>query len=497
MTDTAKRTLSLFDTFTRKVKTFPAEDSPARSGAAVSYYTCGPTVYNSAHIGNFRAYLFEDLAVRTLKYLGWSVKQVMNLTDIDDKTIKGANPDGEDLPVAELRQRLNSYTKPFIEAFFADLKLLNITPAAEYPRATEHIGEMVALIGKLIEKGYAYEGDDGHWYYSIRKFTAYGKLSGVKLDETQSGARVDSDEYEKDDARDFSLWKKHRVGEPAWEPKDFVEDSPLPLGRPGWHIECSAMATKHLGTTLDMHSGGHDNIFPHHENEIAQSEAASGERFVRHWLHCGYLIVNGEKMSKSKGNFYTLGELVERDYDPLAIRLLLLSTHYRKPLNFTLDGLKAAEGNLRQFRGFLTRLAREEETASDSNSGEAETVLKQAGEEFSTALAEDLNIARAIGVIFEMMQSLNRFLDAGEMSKNAIALARETMLGFDEVLGLKLEETEDTADLDVARIEELVAQRTEAKRNRDFATSDSIRDELAKLGIVLEDTPQGTVWRKG
>jgi len=496
MTNT-KRTLKLFDTFTRKVKAFPAADSPAHSGEEITYYTCGPTVYNSAHVGNFRAYLFEDLAVRTLKYLGWNVKQVMNLTDIDDKTIRGANPSGEELDVAELRQRLNSYTKPFIKAFFKDLRLLNITPAAEYPRATEHIGEMVALIGELVERGYAYEGEDGHWYFSIRKFPTYGKLSGVKLDENQSGARVDSDEYEKDDARDFSLWKKHRPGEPAWEPKDFVEDSPLPLGRPGWHIECSAMATKHLGTTLDLHSGGHDNIFPHHENEIAQSEAASGKPFVRHWLHCGYLIVDGEKMSKSKGNFYTLGELMERGYDPLAIRLLLLSTHYRKPLNFTLDGLKAAGGNLRQFRGFLARLAREEETVSDSGSGEAEATLKQAAEEFSTALAEDLNIARTIGVIFEMMQSINRFLDAGEMSKNAIALARETMLGFDEVLGLKLGETENTADLDMARIEELVVQRNEAKKNRDFARADQIRDELAELGIVLEDTPQGTVWRKG
>ncbi len=496
MTNT-KRTLKLFDTFTRKVKTFPAADSPAHSGEEITYYTCGPTVYNSAHVGNFRAYLFEDLAVRTLAYLGWSVRQVMNLTDIDDKTIRGANPKGEELPVAELRQRLNGYTKPFIEAFFKDLRLLNITEAAVYPRATEHIGEMVALIGELIEKGYAYEGEDGHWYYAIRKFPAYGKLSGVKLDENQSGARVDSDEYEKDDARDFSLWKKHRPGEPAWEPRDFVEDSPLPLGRPGWHIECSAMATKHLGTTLDLHSGGHDNIFPHHENEIAQSEAASGKPFVRHWLHCGYLIVDGEKMSKSKGNFYTLSELMERGYDPLAIRLLLLSTHYRKPLNFTLDGLKAAEGNLRQFRGFLARLAREAEAVSDNDSNEAEATLKQAAEEFATALAEDLNIARAIGVIFEMMQSINRFLDAGEMSKNAIALARETMLGFDEVLGLKLGETENTADLDVVRIEELVVQRNEAKKNRDFARADSIRNELAELGIVLEDTPQGTVWRKG
>jgi len=492
-----KRTLNLFDTFTRKVRAFPAADSPAHSGEEITYYTCGPTVYNSAHIGNFRAYLFEDLAVRTLKYLGWSVRQVMNLTDIDDKTIRGANPDNEDLPVAELRQRLNGYTKPFIEAFFKDLRLLNITEAAVYPRATEHIGEMIVLIGELVEKGYAYEGEDGHWYYAIRKFSAYGKLSGVKLDENQSGARVDSDEYEKDDARDFALWKKHRPGEPAWEPKDFVSDSPLPLGRPGWHIECSAMATKHLGTTLDLHSGGHDNIFPHHENEIAQSEAASGETFVRHWLHCGYLIVDGEKMSKSKGNFYTLGELVERGYDPLAIRLLLLSTHYRKPLNFTLDGLKAAEGNLRQFRGFLERLAREAETASDSNSGATEAALKQAQEEFATALAEDLNIARAIGVIFEMMRRVNSFLDAGKMSKNAIALAQKTMLGFDSVLGLKLGEEQRIELQEQEKIMLLIALRAKAKKDRDFARADSIRNELAELGIVLEDTPQGTIWRKG
>ncbi|HUT99048.1 MAG TPA: cysteine--tRNA ligase [bacterium] len=491
-------TLKLYDTYSRQLLEFPPADSPAREnpGTPVTYYTCGPTVYNYAHIGNFRAYIFEDQVVRTLEYFGWKVRQVMNLTDVDDKTILGANPDRVEVPADEMRRRLDAYTAPYIQAFFEDIDALNIKRAAVYPRATEHVAEMVRLIGALAANGYAYEGDDGSWYFAIKKFPRYGLLSGIELGDVRVGARVSSDEYEKEDARDFALWKKARPGEPIWDPKEYDPASPLPVGRPGWHIECSAMSQKHLGETLDVHSGGHDNIFPHHENEIAQSEGASGKKFVRHWLHCGYLVVDGEKMSKSKGNYFTLRDVLARGHNPLAVRLLLESTHYRKPLNFTFEGLAGAETNLKQLQAFLRRLDREAEAAADSakGRGEAGKAIRKAKESFAAALADDLNISAALAAVFEMLGTVNRMLDEGRVGRDEIDPAREALLGFDTVLGLRLGRETTGAKVDAAFVEDRLARRAEAKGARDFARADAIRDELAALGVVVEDTPQGTKW---
>ncbi len=494
--------LRLYDTYSRQLREFPPSDSPARKNleTPITYYTCGPTVYDYAHIGNFRAYIFEDQVVRALEYLGWTVKQVMNLTDVDDKTIHGANPKGESVPAVEMLGRLGAYTAPHIEAFFEDTDSLNIRRAAVYPRATEHIPEMVRLIGALIENGYAYEGDDGSWYFSIKKFSRYGYLSGIKIEDVRLGARVSADEYEKEDARDFALWKKARPGEPAWDPKEFDSGSPLPVGRPGWHIECSAMSMKHLGETIDAHSGGHDNIFPHHENEIAQSEGATGKRFVRHWIHCGYLLVDGEKMSKSKGNYFRLRDVLQRGYNPLAIRLLLLSTHYRKPLNFTFEGLKGAEKNLKQLQAFLRRLERERTTVAEGpkslgiGMGGAGVAINQAKDEFAKALTEDLNIAKALAAIFEMTRVVNTMLDDGMVLQEEMEQASEALLGFDHVLGLKLDEVREGEGVDAAFVETKLAERAKAKKAKDYARADAIRDELAALGVIVEDTPQGTKW---
>ncbi len=488
--------LRLYDTYSRQLREFPPPDSPARENleTPVTYYTCGPTVYDYAHIGNFRAYIFEDQVVRALEYLGWTVKQVMNITDVDDKTIRGANPKGEPLPAEEMFRRLGAYTEPYIEAFFEDSDSLNIRRAAVYPRATEHIPEMVRLIGALIENGYAYEGDDGSWYFPIKKFSRYGYLSGIKIEDVRVGARVSADEYEKEDARDFALWKKARPGEPVWDPRKSDPDSPLPVGRPGWHIECSTMSMKHLGETIDAHSGGHDNIFPHHENEIAQSEGATGKRFVRHWIHCGYLLVEGEKMSKSKGNYYTLRDVLQRGYNPLAIRLLLLSTYYRKPLNFTFEGLKGAEKNLKQMQAFVRRLRREEETAPENSSGEIVKVVNSAKRSFAAALVDDLNIAKALAAVFEMMRVVNLMLDDGTVLQEEMEQASEALLGFDRVLGLRLDEVSEGEGVDAAFVETKLAERAEAKQAKDYNRADAIRDELAALGVIVEDTPQGTKW---
>jgi cysteinyl-tRNA synthetase len=485
----------LYDTYSRQLLEFPPASSPARENplTPITYYTCGPTVYNYAHIGNFRAYIFEDQVVRTLEYFGWKVRQVMNLTDVDDKTILGANPTREEIPADEMRRRLDAYTAPYIQAFFEDIDALNVKRAAVYPRATEHIPEMVRLIGSLIANGYAYEGDDGSWYYAIKKFHRYGLLSGIVLGDVRVGARVSADEYEKEDARDFALWKKARPGEPTWDPREYDRYSPLPVGRPGWHIECSAMSRKHLGETLDLHSGGHDNIFPHHENEIAQSEGATGKKFVRHWLHCGYLVVDGEKMSKSKGNYHTLRDVLAQGHNPLAVRLLLESTHYRKPLNFTFEGLAGAETNLKQLQAFLRRLDREVEAAPKGEGGAGKAVQK-AKERFAAALADDLNISAALAAVFEMLGAVNRMLDEGRVGRDEIALARETLLGFDSVLGLRLGREKTAAVIDAAWVEAKLAERAAAKGTKDFARADAIRDELAAMGVQVEDTPQGTKW---
>ncbi|MGB5661241.1 MAG: cysteine--tRNA ligase, partial [Thermoanaerobaculia bacterium] len=356
----------------------------------VRMYTCGPTVYNTAHIGNLRTFLFEDVLRRSLRFLGWRVEQVMNLTDVDDKTIEGAASAGTSLA---------EFTQPFIDAFFVDLDRLHIQRAEHYPRATEHVDEMLELVQKLVEKGYAYESD-GSVFFRIGEDKDYGKLSGFDLSQVRQGERVATDDYDKEDVRDFVLWKGAKEGEPAW-------DSPWGPGRPGWHLECSAMGMKYLGESFDVHCGGVDNIFPHHENEIAQSESATGKPFVRTWIHAEHLIVDGEKMSKSLGNFYTLQDLVDRGASLRALRYQLLSVHYRKKLNFTFDGLADAGAALKRLDEMRFRLFHAAESLDDTDPVMG-PVCERLNQEFGDALANDLNTSEALAALFGFVREVNQ-----------------------------------------------------------------------------------------
>ena len=447
----------------------------------VRMYTCGPTVYGTAHIGNLRTFLFEDVLRRSLQFLGWRVTQVMNLTDVDDKTIDGA---------ASAGQSLAEFTQPFIDAFFADLDRLHIQRAEHYPRATEHIEEMLQLVEQLLDRGYAYESD-GSVFFRISGDEDYGKLSGFDLSQVRQGERVADDDYDKEDVRDFVLWKGAKEGEPAW-------DSPWGPGRPGWHLECSAMGMKYLGETFDIHCGGVDNIFPHHENEIAQSESATGKPFVRTWIHSEHLMVDGEKMSKSLGNDYTLQDLVERGADLRAVRYLMLSVHYRKKHNFTFDALADAGAALKRLDEMRFRLqhAVESEAAAESPIAPACERLLQ---EFGGALANDLNTSEALAALFKFVREVNQAIDreqlvAGDRQRVIDALAR-----VDEVLGVLDAEEWREAEGDALsdeEIEGLLVERREARESRDFARADEIRDHLMDQGIVLEDTPTGTRWKR-
>jgi cysteinyl-tRNA synthetase len=439
----------------------------------VSLYTCGPTVYDYAHIGNFRAYIFEDLLKRFLMYSGYSVKHVMNITDIDDKTIKGANEQGVSL---------SDYTQPFIDAFFRDLDILNIHKADVYPRATEHIPDMVHMVKTLLDKGFAYSRD-GSVYFSIAKFPEYGRLSKIALDELQPGERIESDEYAKESAVDFALWKKKKADEPFWE-------TDLGEGRPGWHIECSVMSSRYLGESFDIHCGGVDNIFPHHENEIAQSQAYSGKKFVNYWLHCHHLIVDGEKMSKSKGNFYLLHDLLEKGYDPRAIRLLLLSTHYRKQLNFTLPALCQARASVRRLDDFLFEL--KNGRFPEGRNPEIEDLIEKAQSRFARGLSIDLNISTSVTAVFELIKKVNVLLTKKEVFSEDSAHLIASFEKFDSVLAL-LPQKEEEVD---SAILEKIRQREEARLTKNFALADRIRDTLLSEGIVLEDTKDGVRWKR-
>jgi len=461
--------LHLYNTLTRRLEPFTSlEAGHAR------IYTCGPTIYDYSHIGNFRTFLFEDILRRVLRLFGYRVTQVMNLTDVDDKTIRGASQAG---------LSLREYTDRYAAAFFEDLDTLRVERAEHYPRATDHIPGMVELVRRLEQAGRTYRSE-GSVYYRIATFPGYGKLSGVRPDANLAGARVDVDEYEKEDARDFVLWKAAKPGEPAWETE-------LGHGRPGWHLECSAMSMETLGESLDIHCGGVDNIFPHHENEIAQSEGATGRPFARFWLHAEHLLVEGEKMAKSLGNFFTLRDLIERGYDPLAIRYLLISVPYRQKLNFTFDGLHAATQALERIANTLRRLAH-----SPASAGAGAFAPEQVAgfrERFRAALADDLNTARALGELHDLLRAVNTALDGGGISGTVRVDLEQAIAEVDAALGVVPTAAPKATDGD-AEVARLVEERTTARAARDFARADAIRARLIELGVAIEDTPHGTVW---
>lgn len=467
--------LKLYNTASRSKETL----HPIEAGH-IRMYTCGPTVYNYAHIGNFRTYVFEDLLRRTIKFFGLKITQVMNLTDVDDKTIRGA--------IAQ-KVTLDEYTQPYKDAFFEDLKTLNIEPVEHYPSATDYIAEMIHVIEVLISKGVAYKGGDGSIYYAINKFPRYGCLSHLKLDELQAGAseRVASDEYDKDHVADFVLWKAYdptRDGEIFW-------DSPFGKGRPGWHLECSAMAMKILGPTIDIHVGGIDNMFPHHENEIAQSEACSGKHFVNLWMHSEHLIVDNKKMSKSLGNFYTLRDLLNKGFTGEQVRYMLLQTHYKTQLNFTFAGLDAVKVTLHRLNDFIQRMG--EVTTNDSK-GLATPVLEHALEHFSSSLADDLNISAGLAAIFDMMREINALSDSGNLSKQEADQVIALMKRFDTVLGVL--SFQKATDQIPQELQEALEKRIQARQQKDWALSDTLRDFITSRGYVIEDTPSGARLKK-
>lgn len=476
-------TLRFHNTLTRTVEDF----EPGEPGH-VRMYTCGPTVYDRAHIGNFRAFTWEDLLRRYLKWRGYRVTQVMNLTDVDDRTIQAAIDRGISL---------EEVTAPVTEAFFEDWETLGLESVERNPRATEHVPQMIELVRRLEEGGFTYE-KDGSVYFAIDRFPGYGGLANIDPEALRIGGRVEGDEnYSKENPRDFVLWKGGARGH---EGDVAVWDSPWGPGRPGWHLECSAMAMEYLGETLDIHTGGVDNIFPHHVNEIAQSEGATGEPFARWWMHAEHLLSEGEKMSKSLGNFYTLESLLERGFRPSAIRYLLLSAHYRTQLNFTLDGLKDADRAVGRLAEFRRRLA-ETPTVDDPgpDAPDLEGLANRWRDAFTEALDDDLNASDGLGATFTMVREANLALDAADAVSTAGLQALRTALDdFDAVFGvLSLREGEEASGS--AEIEEWVAERVAARAaaraDRDFAGADAIRDELLDRGVALEDGPSGTRWK--
>ncbi|MBP7147706.1 MAG: cysteine--tRNA ligase [Acidobacteria bacterium] len=461
--------ICFYNSLTRRAEEF----RPLHEGE-VRMYTCGPTVHDFAHIGNFRAYAWEDLLRRHLEARGLHVTHVMNITDVEDKIIRKAAEAGVDI---------REWTARFTAGFFEDVDTLRLLRAQHYPRATEHIPEMLALIRSLEERGHTYVAD-GSVYFRIASFAEYGRLSGLDRDKLLVGARVDSDEYAKEDPADFVLWKAARPGEPAW-------DSPWGPGRPGWHIECSAMSMKYLGDTFDLHTGGVDNKFPHHENEIAQSEAATGLPFVRHWMHCAHLLVNGEKMSKSLGNFYTLRDLLGRGCEPRHIRYVLVGTHYRKPLDFTFEALDQARAELERIDNFRDRLARQALAPAPALGAR----IAEARAAFGAALDDDLNISGATGEVFKLVREVNTALDRGEVGRQDAREIEAFLAEADRVVGALLPWQEEGAA--PPEVLALLDQRQAARAARQWGEADRLRDEIAARGYVIEDTPQGPVLKKG
>jgi cysteinyl-tRNA synthetase len=454
----------------------------------VTMYTCGPTVYDFAHIGNFRTFIFQDVLRRFLRLRGFNMQHVMNLTDVDDRIIQNAAAAGVSI---------RAYTEKFVQAFFADCKTLSVEAPEHWIRATDNIDDMVTLIQRLQKNTYTYESE-GSIYYRIAKFKNYGKLSKIDLAGMQDNMRIDNDRYEKESARDFALWKAPKPGEHFWE-------TPIGAGRPGWHIECSAMAMKYLGETLDIHTGGVDLSFPHHENEIAQSEGATGKQFVRYWMHAEHLLVEGEKMSKSAGNFFTLRDLFAKGYKPSALRFALCSVPYRRQLNFTFEGLQQAASSVERLRNFAARL-KNEKFPPGAPSAMTERAAK-ADDDFDAGLSDDLNTAQALAAMYDFVREANIAMDKGEFNQSDIAAAEKFLADFDKVFAIledddaaKLKEIGyDSGDSDTsgAEIEKLVAARQAARQRRDFPESDRIRKELLDRGIILEDTKDGNVrWKR-
>jgi cysteinyl-tRNA synthetase len=464
--------LRLYNTLTRRIEEFhPLRDNEVRM------YTCGPTVYHFVHIGNFRTFLFQDILRRHLLYKGYRLLHVMNITDVEDKIIAAARSRGVSI---------SEYTKRFETAFLEDMETLRIQRPEVMPRATEHIEEMIELVRRLEGKGYTYQGD-GSTYFRIARFGDYGKLSRLDAEiseDAAGGGRTDEDEYSKENPRDFVLWKAGREGEEWW-------NSPFGNGRPGWHLECSAMSMRYLGESFDIHCGGVDLIFPHHENEVAQSEAVTGKPFVRFWLHAAHLVVEGRKMSKSLGNFYTLRDLLDQGCDALALRYLLASVHYRKQLNFTFEGVEQAEAAIRRVDDFLIRVREVKDAASSR--GQLDGLVATARSRFEEALDDDLNVSAALAALFELIRQVNPALERGQVGApdrdRLLALFRDANQVFD-VFRVDVQSLEDREILG------LIEERDRARGNRDYRRADEIRDMLLERGFLLEDTREGTRWKR-
>ncbi|HXJ40199.1 MAG TPA: cysteine--tRNA ligase [Bryobacteraceae bacterium] len=463
--------LQLHNTLTQSVEPFaPLADN------TVKMYTCGPTVYDFAHIGNFRTFVFYDLLRRWLRASGFALDHVMNITDVDDKIIRNAMAQGKSL---------RDYTDSYTQAFLDDCATLRLERPEHIVRATDHITEMAEAIAKLETDGFTYRSD-GSVYFRIAKFSDYGKLSHNDFSGMVAGARVDVDEYEKADARDFALWKATKEGEPAW-------DTCIGSGRPGWHIECSVMAIHYLGATLDLHAGGVDLVFPHHENEIAQSEALTGKPFAKYWVHSEFLLVDGQKMSKSLGNFYTLRDLFGRGFTPESVRYLLASVPYRKGLNFTFDGLHSAQTAIERLRNFKLRLETAKLPEGLNSDVEAEANSAHIG--FRAGMDDDLNTAEALGAVFEFLRHANVALDSGKFKAGNRVRALELMILFDQVFDV-LTPSEPASGISGDEVESLIAARTAARKSRDFARADQIRNDLLGKGVILEDTKDGVRWKR-
>jgi len=491
--------LELFNTLSGKIEPLYASD-----GNALRFYCCGPTVYDYGHIGNFRTFLHVDVLRRTMKLFGIKPHHVMNVTDVDDKIIRNAAAAGKSI---------GEFSAKFERAFFEDMDSLGIEKPEDVARATENIPGMVEMIEQLAAEDIAYKAEDGSWYFRLSKFPAYGKLSKKDLEGIEDGARVDSDDYDKDSARDFALWKSTRPGDTGWE-------TPIGLGRPGWHIECSAMAKRYLGPSFDLHAGGEDLMFPHHENEIAQSECANHAPMARHWFHVRFLLVEGRKMSKSEGNFYTLRDLLIKGYRASAIRFLLLSVPYRQQLNFTFDGLAAETAAVDRLRTFRQRLLT---TAWPDGAGSLAAQIAAADAAFMAALGNDLNTAEARAPIFDLLRTANSAADQGTLTRADVDATLALLAKFDTIFAVFEDRDAEltraaiawaeaegraaeiapgvlaqfgTEGLSDADIEALIAERTLSKKQRNFARADAIRNELLEKGILLEDSKDGVRWKR-